>query len=179
MSSSNLHQCQDSAFTNVTTVSWFCIFYPMQMPFYWKRRNQTWYFVQCVNKNPIEAERWALNDWHLCSAESSGSPVAVGLLVIILITLLLTLSFVIYKRRRGHFSSTVRYERTYDESDTTSIITEADWAHISNQPQGVLMCLMQMQPLLCFKKLFIVPAQWLSGVICKYCRNNFHPKFNS
>lgn len=80
----------------------------------------------------VEAEQWALNDWHFCSAESSGSPVAVGLLVIILIALLLTLGFVMYKRRRGHFSSTVRYERTYDESDTTSIITEADWAHISN-----------------------------------------------
>lgn len=151
----------------------------MQIPFYWNHGNQTRYLVQRVNKNPVEAERWALNDWHLRSAESSGSPVAVGLLIIIIAALLLTLGFVMYKRRRGHFSSTVRYERTYDESDTTSIITEADWAHISNPPQGVSMCLMQTQPLLCFKRLFIVPAQWLSGVICKYCRSNFHPKLNS
>lgn len=59
-------------------------------------------------------------------AKSSGSPVALGLLIVVLISLLLTTGFIIYKKKRAHFSSTVRYERTFDESDTTSIITDAD-----------------------------------------------------
>lgn len=60
------------------------------------------------------------------TSESAGSPVALVLLIGILIILLLTIGFVVYKKKRGHFSSTVRYERTLDDMDTTSIITEAD-----------------------------------------------------
>lgn len=60
------------------------------------------------------------------TSESAGSPVALVLLIVILIILLFTIGFVVYKKKRDYFSSTVRYERTLDDMDTTSIITEAD-----------------------------------------------------
>ena len=60
----------------------------------------------------------------LWSSESPGSPVALGLFIVVLIALLLAVGFIIYKKKRPHFSSTVRYKRTFDETDTNSIITE-------------------------------------------------------
>ncbi|KAG7234662.1 hypothetical protein INR49_004187 [Caranx melampygus] len=60
------------------------------------------------------------------NAKSGGSPVALGLFIIILLALLAVIGFIIYKKKQAHFSSTVRYKRTFDESDTTSIITDAD-----------------------------------------------------
>ncbi|KAM9861163.1 lymphocyte antigen 75 [Aulostomus maculatus] len=59
-------------------------------------------------------------------AESGGSPVALGLFIIVVIALLCTIAFVIYKKNRSHFSSTIRYRRTFDQPDSTSIITDAD-----------------------------------------------------
>lgn len=59
-------------------------------------------------------------------ARSSGSHVALGLFIVVLLVLLLIVAFIIYKRKRPHFSTTVRYKRTYDESDTTSMITDAE-----------------------------------------------------
>lgn len=57
---------------------------------------------------------------YLFSAGSSGAPVALGLLIIIIIVVLVSVAFYIYKKKRSHFSSTVRYERTFNESDATA-----------------------------------------------------------
>uniref|UniRef100_A0A1A8R527 Lymphocyte antigen 75 n=3 Tax=Nothobranchius rachovii TaxID=451742 RepID=A0A1A8R527_9TELE len=59
-------------------------------------------------------------------AKSSSSHVALGFFITALIILLLAAGFVLYKKKQPHFSSSVRYERTLDDMDTTSIITDAE-----------------------------------------------------
>nr|XP_040060795.1 lymphocyte antigen 75 [Gasterosteus aculeatus aculeatus] len=58
-------------------------------------------------------------------AKSGGSPVALGLFVVVFLAFLGAVAFILYKKRGGRFSSAVRYKRTYDDADGASII-EAD-----------------------------------------------------
>ncbi|XP_049910207.1 lymphocyte antigen 75 [Epinephelus moara] len=60
------------------------------------------------------------------AAKSEGSPVALGLFIVVIIALILVVGFIVYKKKRAYFTSTVRYRRTFDDADGTSIITDAD-----------------------------------------------------
>lgn len=46
--------------------------------------------------------------------------------IVALIAVLLIAGFVIYKKKRSYFSSTVRYERTLDDADSTSIVADME-----------------------------------------------------
>uniref|UniRef100_A0A8C2WU94 Lymphocyte antigen 75 n=1 Tax=Cyclopterus lumpus TaxID=8103 RepID=A0A8C2WU94_CYCLU len=59
-------------------------------------------------------------------AKSGGAPVALGLFIVVVLALVGAIGFTVYKKRGGRFSSTVRYKRTFDDADGTSIITEVD-----------------------------------------------------
>ncbi|KAM6943570.1 lymphocyte antigen 75 [Xenentodon cancila] len=60
----------------------------------------------------------------VCKTESksSGNPVALGLFIVVCMALLLAIVFTVYKKKKSYFSSTVRYERTLDDLDATSMI---------------------------------------------------------
>lgn len=57
---------------------------------------------------------------------TKGAPVALVFLIIVLVLLLLAAGFVVYKKKRDHFTTTVRYKRTFDQTDSTSIVTEPE-----------------------------------------------------
>lgn len=63
---------------------------------------------------------------HVCPSGSAGSSAVLVLFIITVIALLVITAFVVYKKKRGHFSSTIRYERTLDDMDTTSIVTDTE-----------------------------------------------------
>lgn len=62
----------------------------------------------------------------MCASGSAGTSAVLVLFVLALIAVLLIAGFMIYKRKRGYFSSTIRYERTLDDMDSTSIVTDAE-----------------------------------------------------
>ncbi|XP_076880757.1 LOW QUALITY PROTEIN: lymphocyte antigen 75 [Brachyhypopomus gauderio] len=59
-------------------------------------------------------------------AKSKGAPVALVFFIIVLLCLTAVVVFVVYKRTRQHFFSTVRYQRNFDEADSTSMIAETE-----------------------------------------------------
>lgn len=68
---------------------------------------------------------------HVCPSGSAGSSAVLVLFVLTVIALLGIAAFVVYKKKRGHFSSTIRYERTLDDMDTTSIVTDTELSWLS------------------------------------------------
>ncbi|XP_053369706.1 lymphocyte antigen 75 [Clarias gariepinus] len=60
------------------------------------------------------------------SAKSQGTPVALVFFIIVLLCVIAVVIFVVYKKTRHRYSSTVRYRRNYDEADSASMIAETD-----------------------------------------------------
>lgn len=68
----------------------------------------------------------------MCWYLDSGSPVALVFFIIVLVCITAVASFVIYQKTRHRFSSTVRYQRNFDDADSTSMITDAEWYIMKN-----------------------------------------------
>ncbi|XP_060797712.1 lymphocyte antigen 75 [Neoarius graeffei] len=59
-------------------------------------------------------------------AKSHGTPVALVFFIIVLLCVIAVVIFVLYKKTRHRYFSTVRYRRNYDEADSASMIAETD-----------------------------------------------------
>uniref|UniRef100_A0A4W5R5W3 C-type lectin domain-containing protein n=2 Tax=Hucho hucho TaxID=62062 RepID=A0A4W5R5W3_9TELE len=55
-------------------------------------------------------------------ARSGNVPAALVFFLVVLTALLAAIGFVVYKKSKARFNSTVRYRRTIDDADSTSII---------------------------------------------------------
>uniref|UniRef100_A0A4W4G221 Lymphocyte antigen 75 n=1 Tax=Electrophorus electricus TaxID=8005 RepID=A0A4W4G221_ELEEL len=64
----------------------------------------------------------------VCKApvKSKGTPVALVFFIVVLLCLTTMVLFIVYKRTRQHFFSTVRYQRNFDDADSTSMIAETE-----------------------------------------------------
>lgn len=77
----------------------------------------TWKWVKCdTSRSRVVCQTKA----------SKGAPVALAFFIVILILLLLAIGFVVYKKKRTYFTTTVRYKRTFDQTDSTSIVTDPE-----------------------------------------------------
>lgn len=67
--------------------------------------------------------------WNLLpplTSESRGTPVALIFFIIVLFCVIAVVVFVVYKKTRHRYFSTVRYRRNYDEADSASMIAETE-----------------------------------------------------
>ncbi|KAI4900585.1 hypothetical protein NFI96_017269 [Prochilodus magdalenae] len=78
--------------------------------------NGTWSIASCTESRSRVVCKTA--------AKSSGTPVALAFFIIVILCLAAVVVFIIYKRNRHRFFSTVRYHRNFDEADSTSMISE-------------------------------------------------------
>ncbi|XP_051528122.1 lymphocyte antigen 75 isoform X2 [Myxocyprinus asiaticus] len=63
----------------------------------------------------------------VCKAPAHpGSPVALIFFIILLLCIITAVSFLLYQKNRHRFHSTVRYQRNFDDADSTSMITNAE-----------------------------------------------------
>ncbi|KAI5101821.1 lymphocyte antigen 75, partial [Silurus meridionalis] len=60
------------------------------------------------------------------SAKSQGTPLALFFFVFVLLCIIGLVVFVVYKKTRHRYTSTVRYRRNFDEADSASMIAEAE-----------------------------------------------------
>ncbi|XP_028999438.1 lymphocyte antigen 75 isoform X2 [Betta splendens] len=82
------------------------------------RKGGVWELVNCqITKSRVVCKT---------ASSSSGSHVVLVLFIVFLLALLLCGGYILYRKKRANFVSTVRYSRTFDNLDTTSILTDAD-----------------------------------------------------
>lgn len=55
-----------------------------------------------------------------------GSPVALIFFIIVLLCIIIAGVFLLYQKNKHRFHSTVRYQRNFDDADSTSIINNAE-----------------------------------------------------
>ncbi|XP_060735001.1 lymphocyte antigen 75 [Tachysurus vachellii] len=80
--------------------------------------NGTWSTVSCTGShNRVVCK---------APAKSHSSPVALVFFLIVLLCIFALVIFIVYKRTRHRYFSTVRYRRNYDEADSASMIAETD-----------------------------------------------------
>ncbi|XP_058256916.1 lymphocyte antigen 75 isoform X1 [Hemibagrus wyckioides] len=80
--------------------------------------NGTWSTVSCTGSHSRVVCK--------APAKSHSSPVALVFFLIVLLCVVALVIFVVYKRTRHRYFSTVRYRRNYDEADSASMIAETD-----------------------------------------------------
>ncbi|XP_072516907.1 lymphocyte antigen 75 [Salminus brasiliensis] len=80
--------------------------------------NGTWSNASCTNSRSRVVCK--------TPAKSGGAPVALAFFIIVLLCLVSVVIFIMYKRNRHRFFSTVRYQRNFDEADSTSMISETE-----------------------------------------------------
>ncbi|ROI84218.1 Lymphocyte antigen 75 [Anabarilius grahami] len=63
----------------------------------------------------------------VCKAPAHpGSPVALIFFIIVFLCIVAAVSFVLYQKNKHRFHSTVRYQRNFDDADSTSMINDAE-----------------------------------------------------
>lgn len=73
---------------------------------------------------PKKATLWY--DMLYIACADPGSPVALIFFIIVLLCIIIAGVFLLYQKNKHRFHSTVRYQRNFDDADSTSIINNAE-----------------------------------------------------